>query len=109
MRRAAVAIRDDEVLPALYATDGVAPEQKVLHVKFFDPCGRGTWYVAEFDPKTRIAFGWCTSPLGADCDEWGYFELDELEATKNVLGLPMERDLHWTPIAFGQLDRDGQR
>jgi hypothetical protein len=42
-------------------------------------------------------FGYCLSPFGADCDEWGYASLNELRTTR-VRGLTIERDLHF-PIA----------
>jgi hypothetical protein len=65
--------------------------------KFFDPCGRWTYFATEFYPEDRTIFGYCVSPLGDDCDEWGYASLDEIEATKNGLGLGMERDLYFDP------------
>jgi hypothetical protein len=30
--------------------------------------------------------------------EWGYFSLAELTAARGRLGLPIERDLHFTPV-----------
>jgi transcriptional regulator with XRE-family HTH domain len=39
-------------------------------------------------------FGYCLSPFGEDCDEWGYASLAELQATR-VRGLTIERDLHF--------------
>jgi hypothetical protein len=88
--------------PALYATEGVATEDKVCVAKFFHPMGRGTWFMVEFDPDERLAFGFCVSPLGPDCDEWGYFSLDELESV-NVFGLGIERDICFEPTRFGDL------
>jgi hypothetical protein len=32
-----------KALPKLYSTDGVPAKEKVAVVKFFNPCGRGTW------------------------------------------------------------------
>jgi hypothetical protein len=65
--------------------------------KFFDPCGRGTWYAIEAeagDDGDWICFGWCVSPLGPDCDEWGYWSMAELAAVRRPFGLRIERDLH---------------
>lgn len=86
-------IRDS--LPRLYATEKLATEDKLAVVKFFHPMGRATWYGVEFDGDDRF-FGYCVSPLGPDCDEWGYFSLAELESV-SVMGLGVERDLHWNP------------
>lgn len=81
-------------LPPLYATEDVPAESKVAHVKFFDPTGRFTAYGVEFDGQDTF-FGFVVSPLGPDCDEWGYFSLAELQAIKGRFGLGIERDLHW--------------
>lgn len=61
--------------------------------KFFNPCGAQTWYATEYDPETHICFGFVT--LGdAECSEWGYFSLDELQDIEGPIGLGIERDLH---------------
>ncbi len=78
--------------PALYATEGVPNDEKVIIASIFDPCGRFTFYMVEYNPTTRIAFGYTISPLGPDCDEWGYSDLNELDAVRNSWGLPLERD-----------------
>lgn len=90
-------------LPPLYATDGVELEEKTAVVKFFDPTGRGTWYGFEYDPTERRFFGWCVSPLGPDCDEMGYFTLDELEAIRGKMGLGIERDIHFQPKKMSEI------
>lgn len=82
-------------------SQSLPPDAPVL-VKYFDPCGRGTWFVFQAEPwdddrnrEDWRLYNWCVSPLGPDCDEWGYVLLSELQDTKNVLGLHMERDLHF--------------
>ena len=62
-------------------------------VKFFNPCGIGTWFATEFDPDTGIFFG--KADLGFP--ELGSFSLQELEGYKGPLGLGIERDLYFTP------------
>lgn len=46
-------------------------------------------------------FGYCVSPLGRDCDEWGYSSLSEMDNTVvRMFGSPVlgvERDIYWTP------------
>ena len=83
-------------LPELYATEHIPVEEKQAVVKFFDPCGRGIWLGVEYDGQD-LFFGYVVSPLGPDCDEWGYFSLAELAGVKNRFGLGLERDLHWNP------------
>ena len=80
--------------PPLYANEHVAPEDVPVIAKFFAPVGRMTFFMTEFNPDTRIAFGWMVSPLGPDCDELGYVSIDELEGVELPYGLRIERDLH---------------
>lgn len=69
-------------------------EKATIICKFFDCCSQWTWYATEYNPETRTFFGLVQ---GFE-KEWGYFSLDELQTTKNRLGLPMERDLHFREI-----------
>jgi hypothetical protein len=66
----------------------------VIVAKFFNPCGAGTWYATEYDPKEKLFFGY-VSIFGDWNDEWGYFSLAELESYKDPLGIGIERDLYW--------------
>ena len=93
--------------PFMYETENVPTEDKVAVAKFFFPMGRGTWYLMEYDPEQRVGFGYCVSPLGPDCDEWGYFSIDELEGVR-VHGLGVERDIHFKPTRFGDLRHIGE-
>ena len=64
-------------------------------VKLFTPDASATWLLSEIDPDNpRIAFGLCD--LGAGFPELGSVSLDELEAVRGALGLPVERDRHFT-------------
>jgi len=81
----------------LGSQESLGDQAKVI-AKYFFPAGRYTFYVteAETDGDVRM-FGYCISPFGEDCDEWGYVMLSELQSLR-VRGLTMERDLHF-PIA----------
>ncbi len=59
--------------------------------KFFNPTGSGTWYATEYNPNTRIFFGY-VSLFGDWNDEWGDFSLDELVSLELPFGLGIERD-----------------
>ena len=65
----------------------------IVIAKFFNPAGAGTWYATEYDPKTKIAFGY-VSIFGDYNDEWGDFAVWQLEEVKLPLGLRIERDLY---------------
>jgi hypothetical protein len=67
----------------------------LIVAKFFNPQGAGTWYATEYDPTTKIFFGY-VSIFGDWNDEWGSFSLEELVSYKGPLGLGIERDLYWT-------------
>jgi hypothetical protein len=64
-----------------------------VHVKFFTPDANWRWYASEYDAQDRLFFG-----LVAGFEvELGYFSLDELESVHGPLGLPIERDVNFTP------------
>lgn len=63
-------------------------------VKLFTPDGSATWLLAEYDEENDIAFGLCD--LGLGFPELGYVDMQELRAVRGKLGLPVERDLHFT-------------
>ena len=83
--------------PALYKTEKIKTRDKIATARFFNPCGIGTWYLVEYDPETKGAFGLC------HLHEWelGYFSLDELESLKLPYGLKIERDILFEPRPLG--------
>lgn len=65
-------------------------------VKLFTPDGSATWLLAEIDPQDPDrAFGLCD--LGFGFPELGWVSLAQIAAVRGRLGLPVERDLHFTP------------
>jgi len=78
-------------------------ENPTVIAKFFNPCGRGHWYATEYHPEERLFFGFVRLFYDHN-DEWGDFSLDELEQLRcPPLGLPIERDLHFTPKPFDEI------
>ena len=64
-------------------------------VKLFTPDADATWLLTEIDPHDHDhAFGLCD--LGQGFPELGYVSLAELQSVRGRLGLPVERDLHFT-------------
>ena len=76
----------------LYSTDGNMV--KDVLVKFFNPCGAGTWYVfeAEKNGNDWEFFGL----VDLDEKELGYFTLSELESIRLPFGLSIERDMYFS-------------
>ena len=82
------------------ASDHVPAENGTMAlVKLFDPTGAGTWYIAEYDPETRIAYG----AAKIHEFEYGSFSMEELVNYRGRYGLPIERDLGWKPCPLGDL------
>jgi hypothetical protein len=98
-------------LPPLYSQEH---EQDPLVIcKFFHPLSHWTWYAYEGSPVDEngyydtdkekvdfLFFGW----VYGDYPELGYFSLSELESV-NVLGLGIERDLHFTPMRLSEVKK----
>ncbi len=64
-------------------------------LKLFTPDGSATWLLTELDPDDPdIAFGLCD--LGMGYPELGSVSLSEIAAVRGRMGLPIERDLHFT-------------
>jgi hypothetical protein len=63
-------------------------------VKFFTPDADCTWLLTELDPDDPDrAFG--LGDLGQGCPELGYVSLREIERLRGLIGLAVERDLHF--------------
>jgi len=68
-------------------------EQNVV-AKFFDPCGKWTWYLMNQDPKdTNYLWG----IVKGDAIETGSFALKDLTSYKGRWGLGIERDRYFRP------------
>ena len=85
------------VIPVLGSTSD--DSDPMIHVKWFTPDANFTWYVAEYDPESQIGYGFVV----AQFPEWGTFDVAEIAAIRGSLGLPVERDLHFTPCRFSEV------
>lgn len=85
-------------LPKLYSGEKLGLDAPAL-VKFFSADSGWHWYASEFDGED-IFFG-----LVAGLEvELGYFALSELQEIRGPLGLPIERDLDYTPKTLRELE-----
>ncbi len=89
-------------LPALGATEN--QNDPVAICKFFTPDGSWTWFPFEFGEKDTF-FG---AVSGIEF-ELGYFSLSELQETTGPLGLHVERDLYFKPMALSEIRKQYDR
>ena len=89
-----------EKLPPLYAQDRLGGKA-VVHAKWFTPDSGWTWLATEGSAEGDdfIFFGLV---IGLE-KELGYFSLSELQKARGPLGLPIERDLYWTPKTLDEI------
>ena len=98
-------LRADDALPSYRE---IAHESDPLcRVKLFQPGSRWTYYVCAATESEGIEgpvmTGYCVSPLGPDCDEFGDQGLAEVAAVR-LGGLPPERDIHFEPMRLSEIE-----
>ena len=92
-------IRLADKLPT-YAELGDRPFAEILcPVKLFNPTGAGRWWLSAFDPDTMIAWG--VAEIFER--EVGSFDMEELVAYRGLMGLPIERDIYYTPVTIAAI------
>ena len=85
----------------LYSQEQKGDDARVI-AKFFNPCGRGTWYVLEGEKQNNgdwLFFG----IVEINEREYGYFTLSELESVRLPFGLTIERDKYFKPCTVKDL------
>lgn len=94
----------ERTIPKLYATQH--DRDPIVRVKLFTPDANFTWFITEYDPKKRLAFGYVEQafPEGAE-GELGYFSIDEIEQVRGAFGLPVERDQWFRPGPLSKVRR----
>ena len=99
-------------LPPLYSQEH--EKDPLVICKFFHPLARMTWYAYEGSAVDEdgymdtdkekvdfLFFGW----IYTDSPEFGYFSLSEMQEIE-VLGLKMERDLHFQPKKLSEVKKE---
>jgi Protein of unknown function (DUF2958) len=98
-------LRPDDALPTYREIAG--EQDPVCRIKLFQPRSRFTYYVVaatEYEGiDGPVLTGYCMSPLGPDCDEFGDQALAEI-ARVRVGGLPPERDLYFRPVRLSKVE-----
>lgn len=89
-------------LPDLYVTEEVEAENKMILAHFF--IGGSDWWIAELDKSDGMMFGYVRMNADNENAEWGYSDLVALESLQLSNGMVIERDLHWTPKKFSDIE-----
>jgi hypothetical protein len=98
-------LRADDALPSYRE---IADEADPLcRVKLFQPGSRFAYYVCAATNyegiEGPVLTGYCVSPLGPDCDEFGDQGLAEIAGVR-LGGLPPERDLHFEAMRLSVVE-----
>lgn len=83
-------------IPNLYSTENVPVEEKILYVKFFKV--QFSWFIAE--RTANLCFGYVQNLAMPEFSEWGYFDMQELQANN------AEKDICFEPVKFKELFND---
>jgi hypothetical protein len=98
-------LRADDALPS--SCEMADEEDPLCRIKLFQPGSRWTYYVCaatEYEGiEGPVLTGYCVSPLGRDCDEFGDQGLAEV-ARVRLGGLPPEPDLHLEPMRLSEVE-----
>ena len=85
-------------IPKLYSTENIPTQKKKIHMHFF--MGGSDWFIAEYDPKSEIFFGYAILNGDLEMAEWGNISYKELRDLKVKGWLEVDRDKWWKPVTF---------
>ncbi len=92
-------IHEDHLIPKLYSTE--EDSNPLCRIKLFTPDANWTWYIIEIDEAEELCFGYV---VGMEA-ELGYFTMSEIKSLRGGLGLPVERDLSFTPLCLNDVTK----
>lgn len=88
--------------PALYVTEEIPAENKTVIAHYFS--SNSDWWIVEVDKESGTVFGYTIMNGWTDDAEWGYSDLIAMESL--MVGRTLiERDCHWTPTKFSEIER----
>ena len=90
----------EELIPKMYSDENTKLEEKVVYAKLFTPDSNWTWWILEYDKTEKI----CFAMVHGLENELGYVSITELEEVKGPMGLKVERDLHFTPTKYSEIE-----
>lgn len=94
-------------IPALYATEEVPTSDKTVYAHLF--CAVFDWWVVEIEPNGSICFGYVYNRSAPFSSEWGYFDLNELDAVlvphEGQPPIFVERETSFEPKLVGEVTK----
>ena len=77
-------------------------KDKIIYEHFF--IFSSDWYIAEYDPRSQVMFGYAILNEDYQNSEWGYIPFDELRDIA-VRGFQVDRDMDWYPKKAGLVEK----
>jgi hypothetical protein len=92
-----------------HENDNHSLDETLVFARLFMPDADWYLWVSEYDPKERRVL--CYAILNSDTQmaEWGWQWVDDLEAVRGKMGLPMERDTSFQPKPLNEALDDWKR
>jgi hypothetical protein len=72
----------------------------VLFAKLYWSVGKARWFIAQYDHRLGIAYGFV---VGVGADEWGYFSIPELLASSLAGVDPLRLDASFQPTKASRI------
>lgn len=91
-----------EKLPKLYETEEIPIKNKIIHMHFF--IFATDWFIAEYDSKNKIFWGFVILNGDEQNAEWGYIPFSEIKEI-NISGIEVDRDLYWQPREAKEIEK----
>jgi hypothetical protein len=88
-------------LPKFYETENVKLADKKIFFHFF--MAGCDWYIAEYNPKESLFFGYTILNKDYQNAEWGYISFKELKGLK-ISFIEVDRDLFWDIKKASEID-----
>ena len=90
-------------IPKLYETENVSLREKLIYLHFF--IGGCDWFVAEFDERENLFWGYAILNNDLEMAEWGYLSLEELKSIKIPPGFEIDCDLYWEVRKASEIEK----
>jgi|APSaa5957512622_1039677.scaffolds.fasta_scaffold221930_1 hypothetical protein len=71
--------------------------------KFYNPAGPGIWLLMDYNPDTKMAYGFI---IGLGYNGPGFISMRELETIRFSDGIKIERDINFEPAELSNFIND---